>query len=168
MKPQPPALRHDPPDPVDETFQPPILDSTPPTEEQKRLVAFFAEAESKQVDFLDEAGKRIIELTTALLGVLFAVMAFGDKFPPPYLKDNLVGKFLSLVVLACYVIAMLMAFRTVQPRDYKLFRHNLDQMRQELDRLIANKKRALWWAGALFWIGSAILAVLIATIIFTA
>jgi hypothetical protein len=168
MKAQPPAARHDPPDPVDEAFQPPIVDSTPPTEEHKRLVAFFAEAETKQVDFLDEAGKRIIELTTALLGVLFAVVAFGDKFPPPYLQGNPVGKFLSLTTLACYVIAMLMALRTVQPRDYKLYRHNLDRMRQELDRLIANKKRSLWWAGALFWIGSTILAILIATIIFKA
>jgi hypothetical protein len=61
-----------------------------------------------------------------------------------------------------------MALRTVQPRDYKLYRHNLDRMRQELDRLIANKKRSLWWAGALFWIGSTILAILIATIIFKA
>src|SRR5215213_9662084 len=121
MKAQPPATRPSPPAPADEASQPPIIDSTPPTEEQKRLVAFFAEAESKQVDFLDEAGKRIIELTTALLGVLFAVLAFGDTFPPPYLKDNPVSKFLSLSALAMYVIAMLMALRTVQPRDYKLY-----------------------------------------------
>jgi hypothetical protein len=165
MKAQPPALPPGPPEPADEASQPPISDSTPPTEEQKRLVAFFAEAESKQVDFLDEAGKRIIELTTALLGVLFAVLAFGDTFPPPYLKDNPVGKLLSLTALAVYVVAMLMALRTVQPRDYKLYRHDLTQMRQELDRLIANKKRSLWWAGVLFWLGSTVLAVLIGTII---
>lgn len=168
MKAQPPATRPSPPAPADEASQPPIIDSTPPTEEQKRLVAFFAEAESKQVDFLDEAGKRIIELTTALLGVLFAVLAFGDKFPPPYLKDNPVGKFLSLSALAMYVIAMLMALRTVQPRDYKLYRHNLAQMRKELDRLVANKQRSLWWAGVLFWLGSAILALLIGSIIINA
>ncbi|PDV96796.1 hypothetical protein A9Q02_06125 [Candidatus Chloroploca asiatica] len=63
----------------------------PPRAEQQQLAAFFAEAERKQVDFLDEAGKRIIELTTLLLGVLFTVVAFGDTYPPPYLADNILA-----------------------------------------------------------------------------
>ncbi|MBK9944251.1 MAG: hypothetical protein IPP13_21845 [Kouleothrix sp.] len=168
MKPQPPAAPRAPAESNDTAPQPPIQEGRPLSEEQKRLIAFFADAESKQVDFLDEAGKRIIELTTALLGVLFAIVAFGDKFPPPYLSNNPVAKFLSLTALACYIMAMLLALRTVQPRNYQLFRHNLDRMRQELDRLVANKQRSLWWAGALFWIGSAVLALQIAAIILSA
>jgi hypothetical protein len=147
---------------------PEIIDGVPPTDAQKRLASFFAEAESKQVDFLDEAAKRIIELTTALLGVLFAVVAFGDTFPPPYLLNNPLAKFLSIVTLACYIVAMLLAFRAIQPRDYKLYRMNLDGMRDELDKIISHKKRPLWWAGALFWIASALLAFLIGTIILSA
>ena len=147
---------------------PQILEGSPPTAEQQSLEVFFAEAEKKQVDFLDEAGKRIIELTTLLLGVLFTVVAFGDKFPPPYLVGNPFNKIISLVTLGCYVVAMLLGLRTVQPRDYNRYRYNLDGMREELDRIVANKKHSLWWAGLVFWIGSACLALLIGVIILLA
>lgn len=148
--------------------EPPIIDGIPPNEAQKRLATFFAESESKQVEFLDGAAKRIIELTTALLGVLFAVIAFGDKFPPPYLQGNPLAKFLGVVTLTSYVMSMLLAFRAVQPRDYKLYRSNLDGMRDELDKILRDKKQPLWLAGLLFWIGSVLLALLIGSIIFAA
>jgi hypothetical protein len=147
---------------------PSILEGSSPSVEQQHLAAFFAEAERKQVDFLDEAGKRIIELTTLLLGVLFTVIAFGDKYPPPYLAGNPVAKLLSIIVLGCYVVAMLLGLRTVHPRDYKLYRHNLDGMRAELDRILANKKYSLFWAGVTFWVGSGFLALLIGVIILAA
>ena len=156
-----PQAAPDPPDPL-------ILAGAPPTTEQQHLAAFFAEAERKQVEFLDEAGKRIIELTTLLLGVLFTVIAFGDKYPPPYLAGNPVAKLLGLVILGCYVVAMLLGLRTVHPRDYKLYRHNLDGMRAELDRILANKRRSLFWAGMTFWLGSVFLALLIGVIILAA
>jgi hypothetical protein len=141
--------------------EPPLLEHTPPSAEQLQLAAFFAEVEKKQVEFIDEAGKRIIELTTLLLGVLFTIVAFGDKFPPPYLVGNPTAKVLSILVLACYIVAMALAFRVVHPRDYRLWRYNLDGMRQELDRLIANKKRSLFLAGLTFWFGCLGLALLI-------
>lgn len=147
---------------------PPILEGSPPTAEQQSLALFFAESEKKQVDFLDEAGKRIIELTTLLLGVLFTVVAFGDKFPPPYLIGNPFNKAIGLTTLGCYVVAMLLGLRTVHPRDYRLYRYNLDAMREELDRIVSNKKRSLWWAGLTFWFGSACLALLIGRIILLA
>ncbi|MBX0330684.1 hypothetical protein K2Z83_23795 [Oscillochloris sp. ZM17-4] len=151
----------DPPEPL-------IVEGSSPNAEQQRLTAFFAEAESKQVEFLDEAGKRIIELTTLLLGVLFTVVAFGDTYPPPYLTGHPVAKLISLVVLGCYVVAMLLGLRTVNPRDYKLYRHNLDGMRAELDRILENKKFSLFWAGVTFWLGSGFLALLISVIILAA
>ncbi|MBP1466198.1 hypothetical protein EYB53_010820 [Candidatus Chloroploca sp. M-50] len=162
----PPTTRTSPP--VPDPPVPEIKDGVPPRAEQQQLAAFFAEAERKQVDFLDEAGKRIIELTTLLLGVLFTVVAFGDTYPPPYLADNPVAKLLSLVILACYVVAMLLGLRTVHPRDYARYRYNLDGMREELDRILANKKRSLFWAGLTFWAGSGCLALLIGIIIMLA
>jgi hypothetical protein len=147
---------------------PPILEGLPLSAEQQRLAAFFADAESKQIEFLDEAGKRIIELTTLLLGVFFTVIAFGDTYPPPYITGHPVAKLISLVVLGCYVVAMLLGLRTVHPRDYKLYRHNLGGMRDELDRILANKRRSLFWAGITFWAGSGFLALLIGVIILAA
>jgi hypothetical protein len=150
------------------TPEPPILESRAPTAEEERLVELFAEIESKQLDFLDQAAKRIIELVTALLGILFAVIAFGSDFPPPYLAGNLAAKLLSGAALVCYLGALLVALWAVQPRDYRRYRHNLDGMRAELERMIADKARPLRWAGILFGLGSVLLAGLIATVIWSA
>ena len=147
---------------------PPILEGKPLSEEQKQLVAFFQELEKGQLDLLDQAGKRIIELTTGLLGILFAVVAFGDKFPPPYLTGNAALPLLVVLVLLFFLSAMGMGMRTMQPRSYRLYRHNLTEMRDELDRIIANKSRSLRLAGVLFWLGALSLAVLIGLIIFSA
>src|SRR5262249_47996332 len=113
-------------------------------------------------------GKSVVERIAALLAVLFAVTAFGDKFPPPYLQGNAGAKYLTLVTLACYLGAMFMGMRVVQPRSYKLYRYNLTEMRNELDRIVDNKMHSLRLAGVLFWLGSLILAILIVTLIFSA
>lgn len=146
--------------------QPPILESKPVADEQKQLIALFNEMEKGQIDFLDQAGKRIIELTTGLLGVLFAVTAFGKDFPPPYLKNNTVAPWLVVLTLILYLGAMFMGMRTVQPRSYKLYRHNLAGMKEELEKIVNNKSRSLRWAGILFWIASLFLAALVTAIIF--
>lgn len=148
--------------------QPPVLASAPPTDEQKRLVALFDEMEKQQIDFLDQAGKRLVELTTALLGVLFAVAAFGDKFPPPYLQGNAVARGLTVAALAFYVGAMVMGVRAIRPRDYQRYRHNLTEMRNVLDDIIGYKSRWLKVAGTLFVLGSLALALLVASLVFTA
>ena len=147
---------------------PPIQAGKPPTDEQKRLVAVFDEMERQQVEFLQEAGKRIIELVTALLGLLFAVMAFGGTFPPAYLQGNDLGKAVAVVTLVFYLAAMGFALRTVQPRKYQLYRHNLTEMRTEFDKIVAEKALSVQFAGACFGLGSVLLAGLIITIIFAA
>lgn len=147
--------------------QPPeiaIVESRPPTDEQQRMVALFDEIERGQLTLLDEAGKRIIELTTALLGVVFAALALGETFPPPHLTTPPV-KILAVLTLVLYVGAMLLGMRTVQPRSYQRYHQNLQGMRAELDSIIATKSRWLWWAGLLFWLGSLALAGLIGWIV---
>lgn len=71
-------------------------------EEQKRLVSLFTEMDNKQLDFLDESGKSVIERIATFLAVLFGVTVLGNTFPPPYLKGNLPAKWLVIVTLACY------------------------------------------------------------------
>ena len=60
--------------------QPTILDSKPPTDEQKRLLAVFDDMERKQVDFLQEAGKRIIELLRRRRVVVEPAMPDAGEF----------------------------------------------------------------------------------------
>lgn len=148
--------------------QPPILEGKQPTAEEERLVEVFAELEKKQLEFLDTAAKRIIELVTALLGLLFAVIAFGDDFPPPYLTGNQVAKVTGIIALSCYLLALLVSLWAVQPRSYKHYRHNLDGMRTVLQQMINDRARPVLIAGILFGIGSVMLALLIVSIIWQA
>ena len=148
--------------------QPPIIEAQPVSDEDKRLLAVFAEIESKQLDFLDQAGKSVIERIAALLAVLFAVTAFGDTFPPPYLQGNDVAKLLVIATMICYMAAMFMGMQAIQPRTYSLYRQNLTGMRQELDKIVDYKSRAVRLAGSLFWLGSATLSLLIGSIILAA
>ena len=117
--------------------------------------------------YLDEAAfaQSIIERIATLLAVVFAVMAFGGNFPPKYLVGHAWTKVMVFVVLACYLLSMGLGMLAIQPRSYDLYRENLTRMRRELDRMVAWKKRWVFWAGILFALGTAALAILIALII---
>ena len=141
------------------------LEPEPPTEEQKRLVALFADMDSKQLDFLDEAGKSIIERIATFLAVLFAVTAFGGNFPPAYLKGNIWDKYLVIAILLCYLVAIGTGMLAIQPRRYASYHYNVTRMKQELERIIPYKRRLVQWAGVLFALGTLVLAFLIVSII---
>lgn len=143
----------------------PLLPTERPTDEHKRLVTLFAEMESKQLDFLEQAGKSLIERVATLLAVLFAVIAFGNNFPPKYLVGNTWAKVVIFVVLGCYLLAMGFGMLTIQPRSYQLYRENVTRMRSELEHILSWKKTWLWVAGVLFAFGTVGLAVLIVLIV---
>ena len=145
--------------------EPPILDGQPLNEEQIRLNALFDEMKKNHLTFLDEAGKRIVELSTGLLGVLFAVTAFGKDFPPPYLNANPNRQALAAAVLAVFVLALLFGVLTVQPRNYSYYEYNLTRMRKELDKIVAYKSFCMRVATWAFFTATLLLAVLIGTLV---
>jgi hypothetical protein len=133
--------------------------------EEERLIETFDELRKGQLEFLDQAGKRIIELSTGLLGLLFAVVAFGDDFPPPYLAGNPTAQWEAVSVLALLVIALLAGVITVQPKRYKFPRADLGRMRQELETILTFKSRWMKVATWAFFLGTGVLALLIGTLI---
>jgi hypothetical protein len=136
------------------------------TPEQERIAALFDELEAKQLEFLDEAAKRLIELATGLLGILFAVTAFGNEFPPPYLRESVFAKGLALISLLLYLGTIFMGLLTAQPREYRRYEHNLTKMQEVFMQILKNKRRALRWAGVSFGCGSMSLVILIIVIVF--
>ncbi len=142
--------------------EPPILPGKPLSDEHKRLLALFDELKKNQLTFLDEAGKRIIELSSGMLGLLLAVVAFGKDFPPDYLKHNPDMQALVAVTLAAFVLALLAGVLTVQPRAYDFYDDNLSGMRRELEKIRAHNSRWMKAANWLFFSGSVLLALLIA------
>jgi hypothetical protein len=148
--------------------KPPIIKGRPLTDEEKRLIAILDEMERKGIEYLDQSAKRIIELVTALLGVAVAIIAFGENFPPPYLKDNLFTRTVSSLSLICYLAALLLALWAVHPQNYKKYRHNLNGMNKELQQIMARKRLWVTVSGILFGLGSVLLTVLIGVIIWEA
>ncbi len=149
--------------------QPPILESEPETqdhiEEKQRLKAAFADMEKNQLAFLDDAGKSVIERVATFLAILFGVTAFGSSFPPQYLKSNPSIKYLIIIILLCYLVAMALAIIAIQPRSYTWHRYQAKKMEEILKGIIAYKKRLVQLAGILFALGTVILAVLIVSLI---
>ena len=114
---------------------------------------------------MDEAGKRIVELSTGLLGILFAVTAFGADFPPAYLQANPLRQGWVIAVLVALVAALLGGVLTVQPRSYRYSAHSLTDMRASLEAILAYKARWLKIATWLFFLGAALLAALVAGLV---
>ncbi len=140
---------------------PPILDSETLSDEDKHLIATFDDIEAKQPELLDQTGKRIIELATDLQAVFLAIAAFGDKFPPTYVKGNPLVQGLLITVLALYWLAILIAAWAIQPRRYRRYDYNLTRMRAELDKIIAHKSRWVNVAGVFFVLASLALVALL-------
>jgi p-aminobenzoyl-glutamate transporter AbgT len=154
---------------MNEQDQPLIIESEPETqdkiEEKQRLKTAFADMEKNQLVLLDSAGKSIIERVATFLAILFGVTAFGSNFPPAYLKNYPLNKYLIIVILLCYLVAMALGMLAIQPRNYSWHRYQAKEMAKTLQGIIAYKKRLVEWAGILFALGTVLLAVLIVSLI---
>ena len=146
----------------------PVYQGKSLSDEQKRLMALFDEMKKGQLSFLDEAGKRIIELSTGLLGVIFAITAFGKDFPPLYLQGRPFTQGLVIAVLAAFIIALLLGVVTVQPRNYAYYESNMSEMRKQLDKIVTHKSRWMKIATWSFFAGTLLLAVLIGSLVLSA
>ena len=144
----------------------PIQDSQEPSEEGKRLVALFTEMDNKQLDFLDESGKSIIERIATFLAVLFGVTVLSNTFPPKYL-GNPTAKVLVIITLLFYLAAMTSGLLVIQPRSYRRYLYNVSALGRELERITRHKIVWLRIAGILFALGTVALAVLIISIVWS-
>jgi hypothetical protein len=136
-------------------------------ERRQRLKAIFADLESKQPDFLDEAAKSIIERVATFLAILFGVTALGSNFIPKYLTGTSWEKYLVIAILLCYLLAMGMGMWAIQPRNYSDYAYDVTMQEKEWKRITSRKKRWVQWAGILFALGTVALAGLIVSIIWT-
>lgn len=142
-----------------------VQDSQELSEEGRQLAQIFSDMRSKQLDFLDESGKSLIERVATFLAVLFAITAFSNNFPPAYLKGNLPAKIMVVVTLVLYLGALGTAVLAIQPRLYDVPQYNVTRMGEKLKAIMLYKMRLLRVAGILFALGSLALAILIISII---
>jgi hypothetical protein len=134
-------------------------------DDEQNLDTLFDQLETKQLDFLDESGKRIIEIASTLIGINFGIIALGSDFPPPYLQNNrLIINTLS-TALVLFATAIVTGMIAIQPRVYRRYRHNLTLMREAFDKIIAHKMRWVKLAAALLGLGLVFLVVTVLLVI---
>jgi hypothetical protein len=148
--------------------QPPIQTGQPVGDEHRRLRERFAKLDETQLETLDGAGKRIIELCTALLGTLLVVTALGENFPSIYLQGNALALAVAVFALLFFVMAILTAFVALYPRRYRHYEHNLTRLQAEWDRLMDHKSTWITASAVIFVLGVIALALLVTVILFSA
>lgn len=142
-----------------------VQDSQKPSAESQQLIDLFTEMEQKQIDFLNESGKSLIERISTFLAILLGLSVLGNTFSPTYLKGDVLARILVIFILVCYFLAMLAAMWAIQPRFYRRYLHNISCLGRERDKITRHKMRWLRIAGVLFLVGSLALVFLIITIV---
>jgi len=143
---------------------PPVLQGRPPSEQTQRLLKVFEDLEGKQIEFLDELAKHIIEMVSVLFGALVTVFALGKDFPPPYFAEAF-NKYLGVAILIVYALALLCAVWCVWPHSYRRYTHNLTRLQAEFERLMTHKLRWARLSGGCFVLGTLGLGTLLMRII---
>lgn len=134
----------------------------------QQLTTALQDLEREQLSFASEAGKRIAEFSTALLGVFFAALTFSDSFPPPALAALPWVRPLALGVPALFFLALLVAVWAIRPRRFRATRHNPAARQRLLARMGRLRVRGVEVAGVLFLLGCLGLTVLVGMMIWMA
>lgn len=136
-----------------------------PSTGSEKLIELFAEAEHKQVDFLNEFAKSLIERISTFLAILLGLSVLGNSFPQAYLRHNSIARFSILITLVCYLAAMATAIWAIQPRFRRRYIHNVTALEHEYERIIQHKMFWLRVSVVLFFGGSIALAAFIISLV---
>ncbi len=129
----------------------------PLTDAETKLLELFDDYRKNSLHFLDEAGKQLVTLITALYGVLFAAFSFSDA--AEHFKKNSAVKYVLIGVIVFYFASLILAALVFFPRKYKYSEHNLDEMRQRMDEMLKAKRRYTSGAYVTFIIGTFMFAI---------
>ncbi len=136
-----------------------------PSDDAREAAELFLDLERKQIDFLNEAGKSLIERISTFLAILLGASVLSNSFPPTYLKGDLLARVIIFLTLGCYILAMGIVMWNIRPRWYRHYLHNMSALVRVRDRMIQQKMLYLRISGVLFLLGSVSLAVLIVEIV---
>ena len=137
------------------------------TEEEKALADWFDKQALASLDTLDAGGRTILGLITALLGVLFGVLAVASDPLPGYLRLPLVRR-LGVAAVAGLLAALFGALKVVLPRRVQVAGARPDQQAAEFQKLLERKSRWLRVAAVAFGLGLAALGISLMVALLTA
>jgi hypothetical protein len=133
-----------------------VLDIHEETGDEEALDTWFNQQALASLDTLEAAARSILGLVTALLGVLFGVLAVASDPLPGYLRLPLV-RGLGVVSVAALLAALFGALQVVLPRRVELSSARPDQQDRAFHDLLDRKARWLRLAAVAFGLGLAAL-----------
>ncbi len=134
-----------------------VVEIRPETDQEKHLREWFDRAALASPDRLEAAARSILTLITALLSVLFAVLAVAQDPLPAYLRWPPV-RWLGVGTVAALLVALVGALGVVLPRRTEVAGARPDQQRSTFEQLLARKSRWLTVTVVAFGLGLAALA----------
>ena len=136
------------------------LSSRPLLPDEQRLLQIFDKIEESSLDHLDEGARQIIQLVTALYGVIFGVLALGAEKMGAELHRPLV-LVLGIAAVLAFLVALLAAAWAVLPQPYYYRSANLTDKKARYTQMIEHKSRTLYVAFVAFAFGAILFALLV-------
>lgn len=137
---------------------PPMKPKGSETPQQRALREWFERQRQGNMMQIEEGARQVNQLVTAMFGVMFAVLAFGDS--PDLLQLQSV-KILGTLTIFAYFIALLASLDVLYPWANAFFKNNLTDMRRTYDSILARKVRSLRIAMGSFTAGTVCLGMLL-------
>ena len=130
---------------------PPMTPVGPETEENRALREWFEQQVHNNMAQVEEGARQINQLVTAMFGVMFAVLAFGDS---PDILQLFSVKVLGSLAVGAYFFALLASLDVLYPWASRFEKNDLTDMRRTYDRILARKVRSLGIAMGGFGVGT--------------
>ncbi len=144
-----------------------VTEVRPPTPEEERLLAWFAEQELRSPDHLEAAARQVVGLVTGMVGLLLGVVAVAQNPLPTYLAWPPL-RWLAAAGIVFLLLALVAGLIVLWPRRVEVSPHNLTEQRTTLETILRRKARALSLAMGLFGLGVATLGAVLVLAVLTA
>ncbi len=129
----------------------------PLTNAETKLLELFEDYRKNSLGFLDEAGKQLVTLITALYGVFFVAFSFSDA--AKYFDGHPEVKYVIIGVIVFYFASLILAALVFFPRKYKHSESALGDLDAQMKKMLKTKRFYVSGAYATFIVGTFFFAI---------
>jgi hypothetical protein len=127
------------------------------TDAETKLLELFEDYRKNSLAFLDEAGKQLVTLITALYGVFFVAFSFSDA--AQYFNGHPEVKYVIIGVIVFYFASLILAALVFFPRMYRHSESALSDMDAQMKKMLKTKRFYVSGAYATFIAGTFMFAI---------
>lgn len=134
-------------------------------DDDKRLAALFETFEQESLDNLEKAARELIQLVTAMLTVIFGILALGGKEAAPALSRPL-PIVLAAASLLMLLVALIAALDVILPGVYRVRKASQSDRLAAYEAMLRRKSDGLRAAAVCFGVALTAFVGLIGTLLY--